>query len=353
MKESQDRGTVSVYVLLMPGVLMLDFAAFVEPLRIANQLATSAGMPPPFSVKIIAPDVAVKSSLSVDVAGCAPLPSIRVLSSQERIWVAIIGNASSPVISEFVAQRAQQKVQTWLRTAVAPLLARNAARLLTVCGGALIAAEAGLLDGRHCTTHHELTAMLKKNHPRALVESDRIYVMDGPIATSAGVTAGIDLALAVVNERCGATIANAVARDLVVYWRRAGGDPQLSPLMKHRNHLHPAVHRAQDAILARPNASWSAGEIARAACVSERHVRRLFVDHAGVTPIAYLNTIRVALAREALQQDGVSVEIAASRVGFNSARQLRDAWRLSADDLPSASKRTGRDASTSISRTVH
>jgi transcriptional regulator GlxA family with amidase domain len=337
-----DARTLSLYVLVSPCVLLLDFAGFVEPLRIANQLAQAAGLPAPFAVTVIAPEGAVQSSLWVNVAGCAPLPSPLVATVQTPVWVAVIGTASSPPIAASVAQRAQRRVQTWLRNVVAPLLTRNEARLLTVCGGALIAAQAGLLDGRYCTTHHALTDTLKAHHPRAHVLNDRIFVMDGPVATSAGVTAGIDLALAVINERCGATIANAVARDLVVYWRRAGGDPQLSPLMSHRNHLHPAVHRAQDAMLAAPHAAWSANEIARAACVSERHVRRLFVDHAGVTPIAYLNSIRVAVARQALQYEGVSVEAAAERVGFSSARQLRDAWRLSAEGLPSASKRRAR-----------
>jgi transcriptional regulator GlxA family with amidase domain len=226
----------------------------------------------------------------------------------------------------------------WLRTVVEPAMRIGLARVWTVCSGALIAAAAGLLDGRRCTTHHELIDQLRREHPKAIVEEDRIFVIDGPVATSAGITAGIDLALAAISEQCGAAIASNVARDLVVYWRRAGGDPQLSPLIDHRNHLHPAVHRAQDAIVAKPQLPWDAADIAAAAFVSQRHVRRLFVEHAGITPIAYVNRIRVALARQMLQSESPSVEQVATRVGFGSARHLREAWHRESDGAPSDAK---------------
>jgi transcriptional regulator GlxA family with amidase domain len=213
----------------------------------------------------------------------------------------------------------------------------------TVCSGAMLAAEAGLLDGRDCTTHHELVDQLAALSPQARVQANRIFVQDGPVATSAGITAGIDLALQAVQQRCGAAIAAQVARDMVVYWRRAGGDPQLSPMLAWRNHLHPAVHRAQDRVLADPAGAWTLDSLAAAAHVSTRHLRRLFADNAGVTPLAYVQGIRVALARQHLQSGRVSVEQAATLAGFSSAQQLRYAWRKSvsdpAGDLPSAARK--------------
>ena len=201
------------------------------------------------------------------------------------------------------------------------------ARLWTVCSGALTAAEAGLFDGRQCTTHHELIAELATRAPAAEVLSNRIYVIDGPVASSAGITAGIDLALAAIQFACGPGIAAQVAQDLVVYWRRAGADPQVSPLLDHRNHLHAAVHRVQDAVLAEPAASWNEERLAGVAHVSPRHLRRLFGAHAGLAPLAYVSSIRVALARQHLASGRTSVERAAEHVGFSSARQLRAARR--------------------------
>ncbi len=328
----------AVYILVSPGALLLDLAGIAEPLRLANRFSMVANKTEPFDLRVIGPSAVAQSSLPISIGGCTSLPPVLEGNEGNVAWVIVIGMATAPPIDASTLKKANAATVAWLRRVVKPALEQGSARLLTVCSGALTAAEAGLLDGRHCTTHHELIDQLKKDCPEAIVEDDRIFVVDGPIATSAGITAGIDLALAAIAERCGAAIASAVARDLVVYWRRAGGDPQLSPLIDHRNHLHPAVHRAQDAIMLTPEAAWGAEEIARAACVSQRHIRRLFVEHAGITPIAYLNGVRVALARQCLQNEGVSVEEAATRVGFGSARQLRDAWRMVANDRPGEAK---------------
>jgi transcriptional regulator GlxA family with amidase domain len=328
-----------VYLVVTPGVLLLDLAGVAEPLRLANRFAREAKQPEPFALRVVGPLDAVQSSLPIELTGHGVLPEQLESNEACPAWVIVVGVATAPRVAAKTLVREREATVRWLKRVVAPALANASARLFTVCSGALMAAAAGLLDGRRCTTHHELINQLKREHPLALVQEDRIFVIDGPVATSAGITAGIDLALAAIAEHCGAAIASAVARDLVVYWRRAGGDPQLSPLIDHRNHLHPAVHRAQDAIIAQPAQDWNAHNIAAAAFVSQRHIRRLFDQHAGTTPIAYVNKIRVALARQLLQSEAVSVEQAATRLGFGSARQLRDAWRLLADDSPKASKR--------------
>jgi transcriptional regulator GlxA family with amidase domain len=329
----------AVYIVVTPGALLLDLAGIAEPLRLANRFLRETGKPEAFELSIVGPHKAAQSSLPIFLSGCAAFPQRLAGRPGQPVWVVVIGTATAARVEVNTHKQANAATVAWLRTVVKPALAESRARLLTVCSGALVAAEAGLLDGRRCTTHHELIEQLRQECPEANVEDDRIFVVDGPVATSAGITAGIDLALAAIAEHCGAAIASAVARDLVVYWRRAGGDPQLSPLIDHRNHLHPAVHRAQDAIIAKPQAEWGAEQIAEAACVSQRHIRRLFTEHAGITPIAYVNRIRVALARQCLQSEAVSVEEAATRVGFGSARQLRDAWRQVADDSPGEVKR--------------
>jgi transcriptional regulator GlxA family with amidase domain len=333
-----DSVSTPVYIVLMPGTLLLDLAGIAEPLRLANRFASENNQSNPFELRIVGPSDTVQSSLPIRLAGHCSLPETLQSDDGRPVWVVVVGVSTNPPIPALTISREHEATVAWLQAVVKPALSEGRARLFTVCSGALIAAAAGLLDGRRCTTHHELIDQLRREHPKAIVEDDRIFVIDGPVATSAGITAGIDLALAAINEQCGAAIASNVARDLVVYWRRAGGDPQLSPLIDHRNHLHPAVHRAQDAIVAKPQLAWDAADIAAAAFVSQRHIRRLFVEHADITPVAYVNRIRVAVARQILQSESLSVEQAATRVGFGSARHLREAWHRESDGAPSDAK---------------
>jgi len=142
---------------------------------------------------------------------------------------------------------------------------------------------------------------------------------------SAGVTAGIDLSLHLIAQTCGDGIAAAVAKDMVVYLRRTPNDPELSPLLAHRHHLHPAVHRVQDAMSERPTADWDMASLSAVAHVTERHLQRLFAEHAGVSPLHYLERIRLEHARQSLVR-GASVTRAAEVAGFSSDLQLRRAW---------------------------
>ena len=118
----------------------------------------------------------------------------------------------------------------------------------------------------------------------------------------------------------------AIARYLVVYLRRGGADPQLSPWLEGRNHVHPAVHRVQDAVAADLTRDWSLGEVARIACVSERHLSRLFHEHVGMSIVQYVNRLRVARAQELLSKTKLGMEQVAERTGFGSVRQFRRAW---------------------------
>jgi transcriptional regulator GlxA family with amidase domain len=157
------------------------------------------------------------------------------------------------------------------------------------------------------------------------VLQNRIFVRDGNIYTSAGVTSGVDLALVLIAEKAGPVTAARVARELVVYIRRTANDPQLSSWLAHRNHLHPVLHRAQDAIVENPGHDWTLAEIARAACVSVRTLSRLFREETGTTALHYVEQIRLALARERLATTRLSVERVAESAGFSSALQLRRA----------------------------
>ncbi len=149
---------------------------------------------------------------------------------------------------------------------------------------------------------------------------------DDNIYTSAGATAAIDLMLYFVSQLVGPARTAAIARHLVVYLRRTGSDPQFSPWLEGRNHIHPAVHRVQDVIAEDPARCWTRAQLARVAGTSGRHLSRLFQQQVGMALVDYRNRLRVAVARELLTQSELDMENIAERSGFSSTRQLRRAW---------------------------
>ncbi|WP_214414067.1 GlxA family transcriptional regulator [Sphaerisporangium fuscum] len=193
----------------------------------------------------------------------------------------------------------------------------------SVCAGADALGQAGLLDGRRCTTHHELQDELARRHPRATVVRDVLFTTDDRVVTSAGIASGIDLALHLLAVRHGPALAAQVARGMVVYARRNGDEPQASAMLRHRSHLDDTVHRVQDLIDARFAEPLPLAYLAGRAGVSERTLTRLFSRATGgLTPLRYQQTLRVERA-EHLIGHGAMVEAAAREVGFEDARMLR------------------------------
>jgi transcriptional regulator GlxA family with amidase domain len=192
----------------------------------------------------------------------------------------------------------------------------------SVCAGAFALAHAGLLDGRRCTTHHELQDALARRHPRATVVRDVLYVTDGRVITSAGIASGIDLALHLVAARHGPAAAARIARTMVVYARRNGDEPQASALLRHRAHVSDTVHRAQDLIDARYTRPLRLADLAAATGVSERTLTRRFTAATGLTPLRYQQELRLERAEHLIGQ-GATADAAARAVGFTDARMLR------------------------------
>jgi transcriptional regulator GlxA family with amidase domain len=192
----------------------------------------------------------------------------------------------------------------------------------SVCAGADALGRAGLLDGRRCTTHHDIQDELAERYPRATVIRDVLYVIDGRVATSAGIASGIDLALHLIAVRDGPATAARVAREMVVYARRNGDDLQVSAMLRHRNHLSDTAHRAQDHIEARFAGPLPLAQIASNCGVSERTLTRKFTEATGLTPLRYQQLLRLERA-EHLISHGATVETAARTVGFQDARMLR------------------------------
>jgi transcriptional regulator GlxA family with amidase domain len=192
----------------------------------------------------------------------------------------------------------------------------------SVCSGADALGRAGLLDGRRCTTHHEIQDVLARRYPRARVVRDVLYVEDDRVITSAGIASGIDLALHLIAGREGPAVAAQVARAMVVYARRNGDEQQASAMLRHRDHLSEVVHQVQDRIDTQFSAPLPLGDLAAGAGVSERTLTRLFATATGQTPLRYQQLLRVERA-EHLIGHGATVESAARAVGFGDPRMLR------------------------------
>jgi transcriptional regulator GlxA family with amidase domain len=311
---------VDLLFVIVPHSLLLDIAGPAEAFRLANLHRAARGLPPRFRLRFTAHTPAITTSVGLCVSELEPLPE----TLEVPTWVVLVGQPStfarqtSPAI-DATAQWLALTLRDRLNTPDTPH------RLVAICSGALLAARAGLIGDRQCTTHHELLDVLRALAPKAQVVDNRVFLVDGAMASSAGVTAGIDLALHLIADDCGEAVAAAVAEDMVVYLRRSELDPGLSPFLAHRRHIHAAVHRVQDAVSAAPEREWTLASMAALGHVTERHLLRLFLRHAGVSPLHYLQAMRLERARQSLEH-GASVTIAAEAAGFRSGLHLRRAW---------------------------
>ncbi|MGQ0568440.1 MAG: GlxA family transcriptional regulator [Armatimonadota bacterium] len=296
---------------ILPEVVLLDVAGAGEAFRIAER-----EVPGSYQLRFVGTQPTLRAAMGLHLDRLEPLPD----QVPDHSVIVVTGVTSRSLRLDSAPTMA---VVRWLKRA----MENETVTLMSVCAGALVAAKAGVLEGRECTTHHTHIDDIQRLEPTATVHANRIFVEDGRVFTSAGVTAGIDLALYLIGQQLGHQTAASVARDLVVYMRRSGGDPQLSPWVMHRNHVHPVLHRVQDAVIRQPAAQWSAGRLASIACMSSRNLARLFAEHAGCSPLDYVQRLRVALARELVTNSELAMERVAERTGFSSAHQLRRVWR--------------------------
>lgn len=313
------RREIPVVAVLPPRISFLDVGGPLSVLRRANVEQNAIF----FRVRFVGVTRSVSSSFGIDVHPVEPLPSTL---AKDAIVIAF-GSVDHPADwgppTDMEADEEQlTAIVHWLRSTVQPTHT-----LISVCSGALLFGRAGLLDDRRCTAHHLDCPRLARLAPRAKVLEDRLFVQDDNIYTSAGATAGVDLMLHFVSQLVGPARTAAIARYLVLYLRRTGSDPQLSPWLEGRNHLHPAVHRVQDAIAEDPARRWTRTQLARVAGTSGRHLSRLFQQQVGMPLVDYRNRLRVAVARELVLQSELDMENVAERSGFSSTRQLRRAWQ--------------------------
>lgn len=293
-----------VGILVFDGVKLLDVAGPAEVFSEANQFGAS------YEVVIysadgrdVASSIGMKVGVDAAAADAGPLEMALVAGGD------VI--PTHPVSSELAE--------------AARVMAKQARRTASICTGAFILAAAGLLDGRRATTHWQHAGTLARAHPAIAVEPDAIYVEDGPFFSSAGVSAGIDLALALVERDHGAALARDVARSLVVFLQRPGGQSQFSPSLRTALPRASPLRRLCDTVAASPAGDYSLAKLAAMANLSPRHLTRLFHDELDTTPARYVELIRFDTAKDLLDA-GHSVTDTALRSGFGSAETLRRAF---------------------------
>lgn len=307
---------IHVRFALLPSSLVLDWAGPAEALRIANQALVMQSSPAPFVLHFISPTPDTVSSVGVQLTGLTALPK----ELPSPAWLVLVGQPGNTLA---VTSEPARALLHWLRGL---RLKTGDLDLITVCAGAVLAAHAVLLKGRRVTTHHHHLQELQAIEPLCDVIPNRVFVEDGPVHCSAGVTTGMDLTLHLIARHCGPAIAAQVAQTMVMPLRRGPHDPELSPFLALRGHLHPALHRVQDAVSQQPAHNWNLATMAEVAHTSPRHLTRLFTEHAGIAPLYFLRSIRMATARAALKA-GHNVTNAAEVAGFTSETQLRRAWQ--------------------------
>ncbi|MFE0103533.1 GlxA family transcriptional regulator [Streptomyces sp. NPDC059009] len=318
----------SIAVLAYDGVRLLDVTA---PLEV---FSTAAALGAAYEVVLCSPDGAEVTASS----GTRLVPDRAADAPGSPHTLIVPGSPDLPL----------RPAPEPLLTAVGDLAARSG-QVASVCTGAFVLARAGLLDGRRATTHWRHAALLARAHPRTAVEPDAIYVRDGRVFTSAGVSAGIDLCLALVEADEGPELAREVARDLVVFLQRPGGQSQFSVPARTPRPRHDVLRVVLDAIHADPAADHSGPVLAARAGVSVRHLTRLFTDQVGQTPAAYVEAVRCEAA-QGLLEAGEPVSSAARRSGLGSDESLRRAFMRRLGVTPSEYRARFRSAGAGAGR---
>ena len=247
------------------------------------------------------------------LSGLQILPNRTIEDADERIDTLLVAGAR-----HLIDGSPNPALVAWLKRRAATVR-----RYGSVCTGAFLLGAAGLLDGRRVTTHWEHAPALAATFPKAIVEPDRIFVRDGPMFSSAGVSAGIDLSLALVEEDHGRALALAVARSLVVYLKRPGGQSQFSLPLAAQISARTPIEHIQQWIRDHPTADLSVAALARRAGMSERNFSRQFRGDAKVTPAAYVEATRIDVARALLEETGLPLQRIATKCGFTGADAMR------------------------------
>ena len=318
-RRSAEEG-VLIGLLIFPGFQLLDAAGPISVFEVAGRLSGRPAAITP--VALVAGPVRSSSGVEMVARGIKGLRGLDTLIVAGGQGIRDAVRCSELV--EFVA-----------------LAAKRVRRVASVCSGAYVLAQAGLLDGRRATTHWGRTSHFLSTYPKVRLEPDRIFIKDGPIWTSAGISAGIDLALAMVAEDAGDAVARDTARQLVVYHRRAGGQSQFSTLLelKEPSGRFGAVMTWAREHLDQP---LTVEHLAEQASMSARHFSRAFVAETGMTPSKAVERLRIEAAKARVEGAGEPIEAVARATGFRDPERMRRAFVRAFGQPPQALRRTAR-----------
>lgn len=309
------RAPIRTVFAVFPGCEILDLGGPVQAFHEAAMVGARYEM----TYRAATPTVLTAQGL--ELSGLEPLPDV---GPGDRVIV-----PGYPVMTT----RVPAKFVTWLRAAH-----QAGAQLCSVCTGSFALGEAGALDGRTCTTHWRRVSELQARFPRARVVGDRLFVMDDGVVTSAGIAAGIDMALALIEQDAGPVVAGEVAREMVVYLRRDGTHHQDSVYLDYQTHLSPGIHQVQQHLVTNPASRETLGELARIAGMSERNLTRVFKRATGISIHDYREQLRLERARDLMRNPTMTLDAVAAACGFADGRQLRRVWSARFGEAPSAAR---------------
>lgn len=299
----------------------LDVTGPHEVFSAANEQVVGAGRPRPYDVTVTAPRagrVRMRSGLSLNA---------------DSAWRDLKGPIDTLVVAggDCSALLGDRGLLAWIRR-----VARHARRTTSVCTGAFLLAEAGLLDGRRATTHWAWTDLLRQRYPQVTVDADALFVSDGRIHTSAGVTAGMDLALALVEADLGRSVALDVARGLVLFLKRPGGQSQFSAHLAAQRADRGPLGDVPEWIVEHLDGDLSVEALAERAHMSPRNFARVFTRELGVTPAKFVERARVEQARRALEDGELPLSSVAEAAGFGSLERMRRTFHRHLRVVPQA-----------------
>ena len=326
-----------VVILTFPGMQSLDAVGPYETFAGANRVAVSLGRPQGYRITLAsAKGRPVKAESGIELC------TSRLPDSSERIDTLVIpgGNGVD-------AARRDRTLTDWISEA-----APRCRRVATVCTGAFIAAEVGLLRGRRVTTHWARADKLASEFPSIKVDADPIYVRDGKYWSSAGVTAGIDLALTLVEDDLGTEIAQTVARWMVMFLHRPAGQTQFASPVWMRRAERSAVRAVQHLVESDPGGEHHVPALASAACMRVRHFTRVFTTEVGEAPSKFVERVRTEAARRELETTDHTLEIVAKRCGLGTAETLRRVFLRRVGVAPDSYRRRFRVTRTSVAGDV-
>lgn len=314
LRSARSRKSRSIAIIGYDGVQALDVVGPMEVFAMAN-LHLPLGTPP-YDVILASPTggaVTCSSAAGLQLGGSVALKSL----AKPLDTIIVAGGSEDGLRSTIF----QSRLLPWLHRRAA-----STRRIASVCTGAFVLAAGGFLDGRRATTHWNSCARLQKLRPQVQVEPDAIFVAAPPIFTSAGITAGIDLCLALVEADCGTDTALAVAKQLVLFMRRPGGQTQFSSALQVQAEATPRLRRLLADIAADPIGDLSGPALARRAGMSERTFSRIFHKETGTTPARFVEVARVDRAKALLEASGWPLARIAARAGFGSVDALHRAF---------------------------